>query len=360
MVMKNKKRKKRKLLCLVLFIVGLLFILLASVTYYFSSSVSDDDTNISVVIPSGYGLYDIASVLKDEGLIKNEKFFVFYMKVRKIDNIYAASYDFNKSMDIKEIANVLKLGGRNANQVSITFKEGINMRKVASLIDENTNNSYDDVMKKLSDKDYLNSLIKNYSFIGDEIKNKEIDYSLEGYLYPDTYFVNKDDSVEDIFKMMLDEMDKFLSIHEKEIKNSKLSIHEILTIASVTQSEGVNKSDFKNIASVFLNRINKGMPLGSCVTSYYGVKKDMTKELMQKDIDAKNAYNTRGDNPVLVPVGPISLPSGDAIDAVINPIKTDYYYFVSDVNNKLYFTKSYDEHVSMQKKLQSEGLWLEW
>ena len=102
------------------------------------------------------------------------------------------------------------------------------------------------------------------------------------------------------------------------------------------------------------------MPLGSCVTSYYGVKKSMTDELLLSDINASNPYNTRGANPVKFPVGPISLPGTKAIKAVIFPIDTDYYFFVSDKNNKLYFTKTNTEHEKMISKLQNEGLWLEW
>ena len=80
----------------------------------------------------------------------------------------------------------------------------------------------------------------------------------------------------------------------------------------------------------------------------------------ESDIDDDNPYNTRGDNPKLISVGPISNPGKDAIEAVLKPIKTDYYYFVSDKNNKVYFTKTFEEHEKVISKLQDEGLWLEW
>ena len=159
---------------------------------------------------------------------------------------------------------------------------------------------------------------------------------------------------------MLDEMDKVLTKYKTDIEKNNLSIHKLLTLASITQSEGVNKEDFKTIASVFINRLNDNMPLGSCVTSYYGVKKSMEEELSLSDIDDDNPYNTRGDNPKLISVGPISNPGKDAIEAVLKPIKTDYYYFVSDKNNKVYFTKTFEEHEKTISKLQDEGLWLEW
>ena len=278
-----------------------------------------------------------------------------------MSNVYAAKYYFSPSMNLDEIINTLNEGGYNENEISITFKEGINMRGIAKLIKENTSNSEDDVYKKLKDEKYLNSAIEKYWFLTDDIKNSKIYYSLEGYLFPDTYrFNSKDVTVEEIFNKMLDQMEKELNKYKKQKENSKYSIHELMTLASITQSEGYNEDDFKNIASVFYNRLKTGMALGSCVTSYYGVKKDMTDELLQKDIDASNPYNTRGNNPVSFPVGPISMPGAKALDATLDPIETSYYFFVSDKNSKLYFTKTLNEHERMITKLQNEGLWLEW
>ena len=319
------------------------------------------DPKPSIVIENGSTISDIAALLKKEGLIKDENFFKLYVKLKKVSNVYAAKYYFSPSMNLDEIINTLNEGGYNENEISITFKEGINMRGIAKLIKENTSNSEDDVYKKLKDEKYLNSVIEKYWFLTDDIKNSKIYYSLEGYLFPDTYrFNSKDVTVEEIFNKMLDQMEKELNKYKKQIENSKYSVHELMTLASITQSEGYNEDDFKNIASVFYNRLKTGMALGSCVTSYYGVKKDMTDELLQKDIDASNPYNTRGNNPVKMPIGPISMPGAKALDATLDPIETSYYFFVSDKNNKLYFTKTLNEHERMITKLQNEGLWLEW
>ena len=162
--------------------------------------------------------------------------------------------------------------------------------------------------------DDLNKLIKKYWFIKKDIKNDKLYYALEGYLFPDTYQIDKETTtIEEIFDMMLNQMETILNEYKTEINKSSYSVHKLLTLASVTQSEGYNEEDFKNIASVFYNRMAIDMPLGSCVTSYYGVKKEMTNELLLKDINAKNAYNTRGEDPVLFPVGPISAPGKKAI-----------------------------------------------
>ena len=362
--MEKQGRKLKKKFKIILVLVAILLIGIATLlgTYcYFKSPVSNDKKEVSIVIENGSTISDIATLLKKEGLIKNENFFKLYVKLKKVSNVYAAKYYFSPSMNLDEIINTLNEGGYNENEISITFKEGINMRGIAKLIKENTSNSEDDVYKKLKDEKYLNSAIEKYWFLTDDIKNSKIYYSLEGYLFPDTYrFNSKDVTVEEIFNKMLDQMEKELNKYKKQIEKSKYSIHELMTLASITQSEGYNEDDFKNIASVFYNRLKTGMALGSCVTSYYGVKKDMTDELLQKDIDASNPYNTRGNNPVSFPVGPISMPGAKALDATLDPIETSYYFFVSDKNNKLYFTKTLNEHERMITKLQNEGLWLEW
>ena len=362
--MEKQGRKLKKKFKIILVLVAILLIGIATLlgTYcYFKSPVSNDKKEVSVVIESGSTISDIATLLKKEGLIKNEAFFKLYVKLKNVSNVYAAKYYFSPSMNLDEIINTLNEGGYNENEISITFKEGINMRGIAKLIKENTSNSEDDVYKTLKDEKYLNSAIEKYWFLTDDIKNSKIYYSLEGYLFPDTYrFNSKDVTVEEIFNKMLDQMEKELNKYKKQIENSKYSVHELITLASITQSEGYNEDDFKNIASVFYNRLKTGMALGSCITSYYGVKKDMTDELLQKDIDASNPYNTRGNNPVSFPVGPISMPGAKALDATLNPIETSYYFFVSDKNNKLYFTKTLNEHERMITKLQNEGLWLEW
>ena len=362
--MEKQGRKLKKKFKIILVLVAILLIGIATLlgTYcYFKSPVSNDKKEVSIVIENGSTISDIATLLKKEGLIKNENFFKLYVKLKKVSNVYAAKYYFSPSMNLDEIINTLNEGGYNENEISITFKEGINMRGIAKLIKDNTSNSEDDVYKKLKDEKYLNSIIEKYWFLTDDIKNSKIYYSLEGYLFPDTYrFNSKDVTVEEIFNKMLDQMEKELNKYKKQIENSKYSVHELITLASITQSEGYNEDDFKNIASVFYNRLKTGMALGSCITSYYGVKKDMTDELLQKDIDASNPYNTRGNNPVSFPVGPISMPGAKALDATLNPIETSYYFFVSDKNNKLYFTKTLNEHERMITKLQNEGLWLEW
>lgn len=356
------KKKVKKVLFLIL---ALLLVIIASIfgiLFYLSSPVSSHSKNIEIIIPSGYSHHDIASLLKEKDLIKSEKMFIFYTKLYKADNIYAAKYNLKQNMNLKEIIEALENGGENPNQINISFPEGINIRKIASIVEENTNNTKEDFINIINDEEYINELVNKYWFLTDEIKNKEIYYSLEGYLYPETYsFNNKDVTIKEIIEKMLDEEEKVLEKYKKQIEKSDYNIHELITLASVTQSETYDENDFTKVSSVFYNRLSDGMSLGSCVTSYYGAKKEMTEELYQSDIDAENPYNTRANGmDGKLPIGPISNPGEKALKAIFDPIDSDYYYFVSDKDNKLYFTKTFAEHEAMIEKLQNEGKWYEW
>ena len=181
--MEKQGRKLKKKFKIILVLVAILLIGIATLlgTYcYFKSPVSNDKKEVSIVIENGSTISDIAALLKKEGLIKNENFFKLYVKLKKVSNVYAAKYYFSPSMNLDEIINTLNEGGYNENEISITFKEGINMRGIAKLIKENTSNSEDDVYKKLKDEKYLNSIIEKYWFLTDDIKNSKIYYSLEG------------------------------------------------------------------------------------------------------------------------------------------------------------------------------------
>lgn len=319
---------------------------------------------IAVVIPTNTTTKEIGKILEKEGLIRNANFFYLYLRIYKINNLKATTYDLSPNMSLKEIVDILSEGNSyNPNVVSITFQEGINMRKVASIIAKKTNNSEDDVFNKLKDQDYLDKIIANYWFLTDEIKNKNIYYSLEGYLYPETYFLNnKYASVEDIFKSMLDQMDKVLSPYKEDIEKSNMSVHEILTLASIIELEGVTSDDRKGISSVFHNRLDNNMSLGSDVTTYYAFKIDMNeRDLRTDEINTYNPYNTRGPRMEgILPIGPVSIPSIDSIDAALHPNKTDNFYFVADKNRKVYFSKTYAEHNKTIQDLKEKGVWLEW
>ena len=326
--------------------------------------VSNQREEKEVQIPLGSGSSQIAKILKENNLIKSELFFKIYVKINKITDFQAGTYYLKESMDLKEITEMLQTGiMHDPNQITITYLEGKPMWYLVSTIADKTNNTEEDVYAVLANEEYIDSLIQKYWFLTDEIKNEDIYYPLEGYLFPDTYSIaNKDTTVEEIFEKMLDKMDEVLEEYKEEIEASDYTIHEILTLASIVETEGLNNTDRKNVASVFYNRLNLGMSLGSDVTTYYAIKVDMgDRDLYQNEIDAYNPYNTRGPNMEgKLPVGPIASVGKESIEAAIEPNDTDYLFFVADKNGKLYFTTTNEEHVQVINELQNSGQWYEY
>ena len=322
--------------------------------------VQSSSEKVVVEIVGGSGISKIATQLEENGLIKNADAFKIFCKLNKRTAMQAGKYELDKNMSVADIIVQLEKGNIVDETVTITFPEGKNMRWIVSTIAEKTNNSENQIYELLSDEEYLNSLIEKYWFIDDDIKDEDIYYSLEGYLYPDTYiFENKDVDVKTIFEKMLDKMDSVLTPYKNEIKKSDYSVHEILSLASVVELEAQNEEDRAGVAAVFINRLNKNMALQSDVTTYYALKIDMSeRDLTANELATKNPYNTRSTTMNgKIPVGPICMVSESSIKAILEHDDTDNLFFVADKNGKVYFSKTNAEHEKKVKELKDSGLW---
>ena len=344
-------------------------ILIFSLTVFFYtlynfelSKVSNNDTLKEIVIEQG-SIKSIAITLYNNNMIKSKLAFNIYVRINGKTNLKAATYSLSENMGTRKIVEILSKGyASDSAKNTITFKEGINIRKIASIIAEKTNNTEEDVYNLLENEEYLNSIINKYWFLTEDIKNTNIYYSLEGYLYPNTYAISSSNTkIEEIFTKMLDETDKQLSKYRDLIENNTLSVHEILTLASIVELEGTNLEDRKKIAGVFFNRLKANMTLGSDVTTYYGAKIDIgDRDLYSSEVTACNNYNTRCTTFKEIPISPICNSSIEAIIAVLEPDNNDYYYFVADKNKNIYFSSTQKEHNSIIGKLKKEGLWYEY
>lgn len=331
---------------------------------FLSSPVSKNIAEKEIEIPLGSGAAQIAKILKENNLIRSELIFKMYVRKNNVSNFQAGTYYLKESMTLEEITEMLQTGIMyDQNEISITYLEGKPMWYLAELIANRTNNTEEDVYNLLKNEEYIESLIQKYWFLTDDIKNEYIYYPLEGYLFPDTYAIaNKDATVEEIFGKMLDKMGQVLDKYKEKIQESKYSVHELLTIASIIETESMKDEDRKDVASVIYNRLDLGMSLGSDVTTYYSLKINMgDRDLYQKEIDTYNPYNTRGPNMEgKLPIGPISSVGKSSIEASIEPNNTEYLYFVADKNGKVYFTKTNSEHLSVINELQDSGNWYEY
>ena len=352
----------KKLKIIIPIVIVVLMASLIGLCLYFVSPVSKKGKKIIFEVKQfsdKYGMKDLISDLKKDDLIRNESFTYYYVRLNKFD-VEAGTYVLNQNMGLRDIFNKISDSSNvKEDTITITFKEGLNMKGIINSITKNTDITEEEIINKLKDQEYLNSLIKDYWFLTEDILNPSIYYPLEGYLAPDTYEFKKDATIEDIFKKMLDQESEILDVYKASIDKSTLTIHQIMTLASIAELEGNSSNNRKNIVGVFLNRLNNGMSLGSDVTTYYAIQVDMSeRDLYQSEIDDINPYNTRSPGAAgMIPVGPICNPSYESIEATVNYNENDYFFFVADKNNNVYFSKTNEEHQQMINKLIEEGLW---
>lgn len=351
-------RRRPKPLLIILITIGSLLIFLALVYTFLASPIdAHNTTDKEIVISSGTGINEISEILKDNDLIRSRALFTLIVKLNKNNSLKASTYQLNQSMSMQDIITILSKGNSyNPDAVKITFKEGKRITDYAEAIAQHTNNTYEDVIRIMNDKTYLKELINSYWFLTDAILQEDIYYPLEGYLSPDTYeFKNKNVSVQDIIKVMLDEEDSKLRPYKNQLEN----IHEIITMASIIELEGTNTKNRKMIVGVFNNRLSKNMNLGSDVTTYYALQYPMTSDLTVDQFATINPYNTRASNMSgKIPIGPICNPSLSSIESSIYPTSNDYYYFVADKNGKIYYTKTIAEHEKKVKEIKDKGDWI--
>lgn len=344
-------------------IVALIIILILFVIYLLImiSGPKSTSEKVDFKIEKGSYVYSVGKKLQKEGLIKNYSIYKIYVKLTGVNEYKSGTYVLDKKYSMPKIVSILKSGKYKNEDVKVTFKEGRTITSIAKEVSKKTSITEEEFLSTVSDEAYITSLINKYWFLTDELKNKDIYYALEGYLYPETYYFNKDTNATTIIETMLNQTDKVFTKYKNEFQNSGYSINEIVTLASIIEKEAIYDKDKGKIAGVFINRLNKKMPLGSDVTTYYALKVELgSRELTSKEFNTYNPYNTRGPQMAgKLPVGPIANFSISSLEAALRPEETDYLYFVADNKGDTHFTKTYEEHNKVIRELKSTGRWIQ-
>lgn len=310
---------------------------------------------VTVKIPTGSSTKEIGTVLEKAGLIKNAQIFSYYAKFNNYADFQSGYYNLQKSMNLDAIAKKLQQGGTDTPQdpsmEKLTIPEGYTIEQIAKMIAKLKKNklSSEVFLKKIQDDNFITQEAAKYPKLLENLAKKEsgVKYRLEGYLFPATYNVTDSTTAETLIDQMLAAMDKTMSRYYDVLATKNLTVHDVLTIASLVEKEGSTDQDRKNIASVFYNRLNQNMPLQSNIAILYAQGKLGQKTTLSEDaaidtnIDSPyNIYKNTG----LMP-GPVDNPSLSAIEATVNPVKTDYLYFVANTETgKVYFATTYAEH----------------
>lgn len=339
---------------IVFFII--LILVFCGLYYYTISPTGTSDKNITVEIPYGTSRDEIAAILKDKNLIRKTDTFRLYLKLNSITNLQAGTYNFSKSMGMKEIVNKLSTGDIIKVTTMITIKEGKNINQIGDLIASKTAYTKEEYLALISNKTYLTELVNKYWFLSTDIFNKQIYYPLEGYLFPETYDIYNL-TLKQIIELQLNTTKKILDKYKTKIEASKYNVHELITLASIVELEGKTTESRAKIANALYNRLDKNIALGCDVTTYYAERKTFADDLAQSELDALNAYNTRNLNFIGLPVGPISNPGESAIKATLYPTTTNYLYFLADKNGTVYLFPTYTEFVAKKAELKAKGLW---
>ncbi|MDA8162275.1 MAG: endolytic transglycosylase MltG [Desulfobacteraceae bacterium] len=284
-------------------------------------------------IAPGMTFFEVARLLEYKRLIRSSLGFSILAWVRNAQGrLQAGEYQFSPTQRPEEMLDYI-VSGRVLEHI-VTIPEGFNIYDIAGLVEMAGLMPKERFLKAAEDKALLNKL----GIDGD---------SVEGYLFPDTYFFTKAASPQKIIETMvgrLDQVWKKEGFYERA-KAMGLSMKEVLTLASMVEKEAVLPEERPIIAGVFWNRIKKGMPLQSDPTVSYGMIDPYggTKpKLTKKELETKTPYNTyciKG-----LPKGPIANPGSDSIRAVLYPEKTDFLYFVSKNNGTHYFSRTLAEH----------------
>jgi UPF0755 protein len=311
---------------------------------------------VKLDIPKGSSANDISELLEENGIIKNAFIFKYYLKLTDAGSAFqAGQYELQPGMDNDAIIAKLNAGDTVAAEtIRFTIPEGFTVLQMADKL----------ATEGLINKDKFLELAASSSAWGAEAtasipEADNLHQRLEGYLFPETYEMKKDSTEEDIIKRMAAELDRKLAqlpdgwMDVMEERN--LSLHQLLTIASIVEREVVVDDERALVSGVIQNRLADGMKLQIDATVQYLLDKPKER-LYNKDLEVDSPYNTyKADG---LPPGPIASPSLASIEAALYPEESDYLFYVTkkDGTQTHYFAKSYAEHQrNISKSDQTAG-----
>ena len=329
-----------------LIILIIVFLFLIGQAFFIPKKLSNNEDNLFLV-EKGQNIFEIAQKLEQEGIIRSRFFFDFYV-ILKISQsrLQAGEYFLNPSMSVVKIADKIITGDTAKN--TITIPEGWNLRDIAWYF-ENKGMFQAEELFELVGFSLINYSIntdlpkpKDFSLDYDFLKYKSKNISLEGYLFPDTYEIVYGEELEVIVRKMLDNLDKKLSqsLRNEIIKQGK-TIFEIITMSFLIEKEVQSLNDKKIVSGILWKRLSAKIGLQVDATIIYITGKKSVKVSKQEtEIDSLyNTYKYRG-----LPLGPISNPGLESIEAAVYPENSDYWYYLSTLEGETIFSKTLEEH----------------
>lgn len=328
---------------LILIVLGLVVVLGGLVGYQMIRwteapvlSEADRPPSKTVVISEGSNFQQVAGLLEREHLIKSRSAFVLLGKAQEADRkIHPGEYELHAAMPPSEILSNL-LAGRVVLH-SVTVPEGYTINQIADVLEQHRITDRTEFVRLAKDKPFIKTL-------GIPAE------SLEGYLFPDTYRFARRTPAKDVIKAMVDQLGQVMTAEwQARAKELNLTVHEVLTLASVIEKETGAGEERPQISSVFHNRLKRKIPLQSDPTVIYGLP-DFDGNLHKKDLSHPSPYNTY--RWAGLPPGPIASPGAHAIHAALYPTPSSYLFFVSKNDGTHQFSATLIEHNKAVEKYQ--------
>jgi UPF0755 protein len=303
---------------------------------YARTPVSGDTSERSVRIPPGTGFQAVCEILTEKGLVHRPWRFKILARLRGLDKqLKAGNYLLSADLSPDELLAALVSGREHL--LRLTIPEGYNLKQIAAAVEAAGFGSAKAFLKMVSDPD----VVKGYGLTAK---------TLEGYLFPDTYLFPAEASQKVIVDSMVQRFQaQFSAKWRKRAEELHMSVHEVVTLASIIEKETGDPKERPLISSVFHNRLKKGMRLETDPTVIYGIK-DFNGNLKRKDLRTYTPYNTykiKG-----LPPGPIASPGAGALKAALYPAKSDYLYFVSRKDTTHQFSTNIKDHNAAVRKYQ--------
>lgn len=289
-----------------------------------------------VVVPKGTSVKEINAILARSGLVKDDvRFLVLARYLGLASQLQAGEFALHRGQTPQELLK--ELATAKPIQHAVVIREGLNVTEIARVFADGGWCDAEEFVRLAKDPAFLKSLgLGSYK-------------SLEGYLYPDTYYLTrKGHTTADLIRM---QVHHFFAVWKdiKAVAPFDLSSYEVLILASMVEKETAKAEERPLIAGVFYNRLKKGMRLQSDPTVVYGVE-NYSGKITRKHLRTPTPYNTYTLK--RLPVGPISNPGKAALVAVLHPTKSTFYYFVSQNDGSHKFSATLREHNRAVNKYQ--------
>ncbi len=365
LVQKQRKLFSKRVIGGVVGILIALLVIIGVMGYrYFDNATqpydSSDHRVVQVDIPYGANGKKIADILQQEKVIKSGFVFEYWTKAHNLSNFHAGYYQLKPSMSVAQIAKVLNKGGSSepvqSSSGKVLIVEGSQIKTIAQTVQKQTDFTSAEFLALMKDQTFIKSLAEKYpKLLTSSMNAKHVRYRLEGYLFPATYVVGKKTTLKQLVTQMVSKTNDEMEPYYSQITKSKMSVQEVMTLASLVEREGSTTKDRKLIAGVFLNRLDAKWRIDSDISVFYAINSNKST-LTAKDLQNTSPYNLRlhlGYGP-----GPFNSPSLISIQAVLNPSERskDYMYFVADLKTgKVYYAKDAAGHAANIKKVSKHN-----